>query len=90
MSNGIYIFEDKEDFLKAIDELNSFYNSERTSFTYLHKHLNHVFEARNEVEFLKKCHVLTYSCFRKDSIIKVSFKDSQDKMFNMTYSFNNS
>ena len=90
MTNGLYIFEDKEDFLKAIDELSELYNTQRNDFQYLHKHFNTIQDVKHEISFLNKCQIIAYSSFRRDSLIKVSLKDCFSNKFNITYSFNNS
>ena len=73
MGNGVYVFEDAEDFLKAIENLQQQYKENAsTRIVELNKQLFNVSELRKEINFLDKCRLNSFMGFLTSKIIKVN------------------
>lgn len=85
---SIIIFDNNTDFIKCIDQLKDYVNS-KDEFIYLTIHLNGISDVNNEIEFLRKQHLLSFSGYRSKGLIKVSVKSSYGFMAVITYLFKN-
>ena len=83
---SIIIFNSNTDFLNAIDQLKESLTSEY-EFVYLSIQLNDLSDVENEINFIRKQYLLTFSGFRSKVIIRVSLKSSYGFKANITYRF---
>ena len=73
MANGVYLFEDAEDFLKAIENIQQQYEENTsTRIVELNKQLFSTSELRKEINFLDKCRLNSFIGFLTRKIIKVN------------------
>ena len=73
MANGVYLFEDAEDFLKAIENIQQQYEENTsTRIVELNKQLFSPSELRKEINFLDKCRLNSFIGFLTRKIIKVN------------------
>lgn len=85
MQEGVYIFEDSEDFIKVIEDLKDFVGVSG-EWIRLSKWLMTLENVQKEINFLNKCEILTFSGFSKQKIIKVSLRHD-NKRYVVTYLF---
>ena len=86
--NGVYIFDDKNDFIRVIEDLNKCYNLNNYKLD-LTKELYHIQAVRNEIDFLNKCKIKSFSGFKTNKIIKVNLTTSDNSNYLITYMFRN-
>lgn len=73
MANGIYIFNDAEDFIKVIEDIEQQYNENKpTNLVKLSKPLFNKSALEKEVKFLNECRLNVFSCFLSKKVIKVN------------------
>lgn len=90
MANGVYLFEDAEDFLKAIEDIQQKYNENTsTMIVELNKQLFSTSELRKEINFLDKCRLNSFMGFLTKKIIKVNIT-YDDCDYSVTYYFKGS
>ena len=83
---SIIIFDNYTDFLNAIDQLKeSLHNN--NEFVFLTIQLNDLSDVENEINFIRKQYLLTFSGFRSKVIIRVSLKSSYGFKAVITYTF---
>ena len=83
---SIIIFDNNTDFLKCIDQLKDYVNS-KDEFIELTIKLNGISDVNNEIEFIRKNQLLSFSGFISKSFIKVSLKSSYGFKAVITYVF---
>ena len=73
MANGIYVFNNADDFLKAIKNIEQEYQEKTsTGIVELNKQLLSTSELRKEINFLDKCRLNSFMGFLTSKIIKVN------------------
>ena len=83
---SIIIFNSNTDFLNAIDKIKKSLTSDY-EFVYLSIQLNDLSDVENEINFIRKQYLLTFSGFRSKVIIRVSLKSSYGFKAVITYTF---
>lgn len=83
---SIIIFNSNTDFLNAMDQLKESLTSDY-EFVYLSIQLNDLSDVENEINFIRKQYLLTFSGFRSKVIIRVSLKSSYGFKAVITYTF---
>lgn len=83
---SIIIFNSNTDFLNAIGKIKESLTSEY-EFVYLSIQLNDLSDVENEINFIRKQYLLTFSGFRSKVIIRVSLKSSYGFKAVITYTF---
>ena len=73
MANGIYVFNNADDFLKAIKNIEQEYQEKTsTRIVELNKQLFSTSELRKEIDFLNNCRLNSFMGFLTRKIIKVN------------------
>lgn len=83
---SIIIFDNDTDFLNAIDQLKESLNN-KNEFVFLTIQLNDLADVKNEIEFIRKQHLLSFNGYRSKANIIVSLKSSYGFKANITYRF---
>lgn len=90
MQQGMYIFEDAEDFIQFIDDLTHHYEENKpNNLVELTKPLFSKSEMEKEVKFLNKCRLNTFTEYPSNKIIKVNVTHSNCNYL-VTYYFKGS
>lgn len=85
---AVLIFNNNADFIETINYLNDYVNS-KDEFIDLTVKLNGISDVNNEIEFIKKQHILGFSGYTTQCYIKVSLKSSYGFKAIITYMFKN-
>lgn len=83
---AVLIFNNNADFIETINHLNDYVNS-KDEFIELTIKLNGISDVNNEIEFIRKNQLLSFSGFISKSFIKVSLKSSYGFKAVITYVF---
>ena len=90
MANGVYLFEDAEDFLKAIEDIQQQYDeNKQRRIIELNKQLFSTSELRKEINFLNNCRLNSFMGCLTKKIIKVNIT-YDDCDYSVTYYFKGS
>ena len=90
MANGIYVFNNADDFLKAIKNIEQEYQENTsTRIVELNKQLFSTSELRKEINFLNNCRLNSFIGFLTKKIIKVNIT-YEDCDYSVTYYFKGS
>ncbi len=83
---SIIIFNNNTDFIKTLDQLKDYVNN-KDKFIYLTIQLNDLSDVYNEIEFIRKQHLLTFNGFRSQTKIIVALQSSYGLKVNIRYTF---
>ena len=87
MKQGIYIFDNETDFIKAIEQLNHHYWNKPTAI-YLSKKVETTKQLKKEISFIDKCSINGFTGFMKAKKIKLNITDGFKYNYVVTYCFN--
>ena len=87
MEQGIYIFNNSNSFIKAMEQLAKEYNKPKPRIIYLNKHLDSCKSVRKELNFIKKCHINSFDSFYTSQVVRITITDYTDCTINIKYTF---
>ena len=86
MQNGVYIFDNENDFIQAMNELQKHYAT-NNNLTKLTIEISNIHSLRDEIAILNKCFINAFNGFRRDKQIKVNLSDNYNYRYLITYDF---
>ena len=87
MAGKVLIFDNPNDFLEVMEELNKGYNKPKPGIIYLTKHLDSSQAVRKEITFLKRCKINSFSSFYTSKVVIINLTDYTNCIINVRYSF---